>query len=265
MFSRVRLSPVNALYYVTSGAGDTMNFTETALQMLDDPVRFAWRYVRQEDREVAAFIAASFAFGNVKAMLSALEGVFALLAPSPHIRLQEGPISVPGEFRYRYVKPGDLETLLTGLSHILKCWGTLGALVQDAWDRAEGPPDYRRLRKVMKAVYRELSLPADHPLVADPGKNSALKRWCLFFRWMVRTEPPDLGLWTFIPPRALCIPLDIHIFRLSRRMGWTRRKTPDWKAVEEIMEHLRAMNPDDPVGPDFVWYREERRARLQAR
>lgn len=241
------------------------HFTVEDLQHLDDPVRFAWRYERPEDREVAAFIATSFAFGNVKAMLDALERVFHLLAPSPFLRLRQGTVRAPRTFRYRYVDARDLERLFAGLSGVLNHHGSLGALARRAWEGfSDHPPDHRRLREVMKVIYRELALPGDHPLVADPEKNSALKRWCLFFRWMVRSEPPDLGLWTFIPPRALCIPLDTHIFRLSRRMGWTRRKTPDWKTVEEIMEHLRALSPDDPVGQDFAWYQEERRGRFQA-
>jgi len=242
-----------------------MHLTETALRNLDDPVRFAWRYATPEDREVAAFLASSFAFGNVTAMLRALERLFAGLDPSPHRRLVENTAEVPEGFQYRYVRASDVHALFSGLSRVLAHHGSLGALVRKLWADTTGPEDCARLRRVMAGIYRALNLPDPHPLVAHPDRGSALKRWCLFFRWMVRQEPPDLGLWTFIPPSALCIPLDVHIFRLSRRMGWTRRATPDWKAVEEIMVHLRKRNPEDPVGQDFLWYREERLGRLQAR
>ena len=242
-----------------------MHFTETALRNLDDPVRFAWRYTAPQDREVAAFLASSFAFGNVPAMLRALERLFAGLSPSPHQRLLEGTAEVSGNFQYRYVRASDVRSLFAGLSRILQHHGSLGALVRTLWEETRGPADCTRLRRVMAGMYQALNLPDSHPLVAHPDRGSALKRWCLFFRWMVRQEPPDLGLWTFIPPSALCIPLDVHIFRMSRRMGWTRRANPDWKAVEEIMTHLRELDPEDPVGRDFIWYREERLGRLQAR
>ncbi len=242
-----------------------MRFTETTLRNLDDPVRFAWRYASAEDREVAAFVASSFAFGNVPAMLQALERLFKALSPSPYHRLLQGKPAIPPDFRYRYVRASDVRTLLAGISRILKRYGSLGALVRNLWMDTPGTPDCTRLRRVMAGMHRALDLPDPHPLVAHPGRGSALKRWCLFFRWMVRRDPPDLGLWSFIPPSALCIPLDVHIFRLSRRMGWTRRSTPDWKAVEEIMIHLRALNPEDPVGRDFIWYREERLGHLQTR
>jgi uncharacterized protein (TIGR02757 family) len=91
-------------------------------------------------------------------------------------------------------------------------------------------------------------------LLADPGRGGACKRWLLYLRWMVRAEPgdPDVGVWSkLVPARDLVIPLDTHIARVSRRLGFTSRKTPDWKMAEEITARLREIAPEDPVRYDF--------------
>lgn len=90
-------------------------------------------------------------------------------------------------------------------------------------------------------------------LLPDPGKGSACKRHNLFLRWMVRYgDGVDLGIWTALSPRDLVVPVDTHMARMGRRMGWTRRKTPDWKMAEEITAAFRAVCPDDPVKFDFA-------------
>lgn len=82
--------------------------------------------------------------------------------------------------------------------------------------------------------------------------HSACKRLTLFVRWMVRREPPDLGLWTHVPPSELRIPLDQHTFWIAEHLGLTGRRTPSWSAVEEVTASLRAVDAADPVRFDFV-------------
>ncbi len=235
------------------------------LDDLEDPLRFPWRYASPEDREVVALIAASFAFGNVRAMLHAIETVLDPLGPHPAWSLRAGKARIPPDFRYRYVRPSHVATLYRGLHAVLRKWERLGRLVRYLWTRTPPCPHPERLRRVMEGIYQALELPSGHPLLPDPSRRSALKRWCLLFRWMVRRDPPDLGIWTFIPPSALCIPLDVHIHRIALRRGWTRRTTRDWKTVLEVMTHLQRMNPEDPVFQDFAWYMEERRERFSKR
>lgn len=228
---------------------------------LDDPLRFPWRYSRPEDQEIVAFLASSFAFGNVQAMLGALETLFDYLPEHLADALRYGQIEVPRGFRYRYVREDHVQELFDGLTRVLRRWETFGNLVKYLWREAPPLEHPERLRWVMKGVWQTLA-PSSNPLLADPTRGSALKRWCLFFRWMVRPSPPDLGLWTFIPPCALCTPLDVHIYRLARRLGWTSRNTADWKTVLEVTKHLQRLFPNDPVGQDFSWYMEERRGRF---
>ncbi len=86
----------------------------------------------------------------------------------------------------------------------------------------------------------------------DPRKGSSCKRLNLFLRWMVRKDHIDFGLWKYLSPSELVIPVDVHIARISKRLGFTKRKVPDWKMAEEITKALRAFNSADPVRYDFA-------------
>ncbi len=74
----------------------------------------------------------------------------------------------------------------------------------------------------------------------------------MFLRWLVRTEWPDLGLWTHYPADQLIIPLDTHVARISRFIGLTDRATPDGKMAQEITAALRRLYPADPLRYDFA-------------
>ena len=76
----------------------------------------------------------------------------------------------------------------------------------------------------------------------------------MFLRWMVRKPPVDKGLWTFISPSELLIPLDVHVSNVSRKMGLLKRASNDFKAVLELTEKLREFDSKDPVKYDFAMF-----------
>jgi len=78
-----------------------------------------------------------------------------------------------------------------------------------------------------------------------------LKRWNLYFRWMVRKDEVDVGLWDFIDKKNLIIPLDTHLFKIGRCIGWTECKTPTFRAAKEITEALKKFSPEDPLKYDL--------------
>jgi uncharacterized protein (TIGR02757 family) len=90
-------------------------------------------------------------------------------------------------------------------------------------------------------------------LLPSPAAGSACKRSHLFLRWMIRSEGFDLGLWRggrFTPARLL-LPMDVHLHRISRRIGLTRRPTADLAASREATAWLRRISPADPVAYDW--------------
>jgi uncharacterized protein (TIGR02757 family) len=69
---------------------------------------------------------------------------------------------------------------------------------------------------------------------------------------MVRRTSPDLGLWTFVDPSKLVIPLDTHVHRITTFLGISKRKTADWKAARAITDRLAKFDSADPVRYDFA-------------
>jgi uncharacterized protein (TIGR02757 family) len=64
----------------------------------------------------------------------------------------------------------------------------------------------------------------------------------------------DFGIWNEIRPSQLMMPLDVHVERVSRKLGLLERKQRDWKAVEELTQNLRLFDPIDPVRYDFALF-----------
>lgn len=89
-------------------------------------------------------------------------------------------------------------------------------------------------------------------MIPDPHKGGAMKRMCMYLRWMVRKPPVDFGIWDFMPASELLIPLDVHVARVSREMGLLTRKQNDFKAVLELTENLKKFDPQDPSKYDFA-------------
>lgn len=89
-------------------------------------------------------------------------------------------------------------------------------------------------------------------MIPDPRKGGAMKRMCMYLRWMVRKPPVDFGIWNFMPAAELLIPLDVHVARVSREMGLLTRKQNDFKAVIELTENLKKFDPQDPSKYDFA-------------
>lgn len=224
-----------------------------------DPLRYAHRYTRREDREVAALLGALLAFGNVKAILAKLDAALVT-------RLDDAPGRVVREssrdeltrrfegWRHRTFSGGDVAALLFAAGSLMRRDGSLFASLDAAW-RAEG--ELRGALARWVDALRALAWPdgttrAAKHLLPDPRGPSASKRLLLLSRWIVRRESPDLGLCEAIPPAALVIPLDVHVHRIALNLGFTARPTPSWDTASEVTDALRPLDPDDPVRFDMA-------------
>lgn len=218
-----------------------------------DPVVFPMRYPELPDREVTALIAASFAFGKVTAILNALEQVLTPLGPSPATTLQkinEKQLKeLYPDFRYRFVNREGLVAFLSGIRKILLTSGNLAAHVKQNNPIETADSLFREL---LSGSGNEKALLASN-LLANPKRGGPAKRWMLFLRWMVRNKFPDFGIWNhLISPSRLIIPLDTHVLRISRYLGFTIRSSPSMKVALEITDALAQLSPDDPLRFDYV-------------
>lgn len=78
-----------------------------------------------------------------------------------------------------------------------------------------------------------------------------MKRWNLYLRWMVRKDRVDAGLWDFIDRKDLIIPLDTHLFKIGRCLGWTACSAQSYRGAQEITEALKIFSPEDPLKYDL--------------
>lgn len=222
-----------------------------------DPVSFVHAYESELDKELVGLIASSLAFGNVKAFRPKIEDALTRLGPSP-VRTAEDPARVRAVLRgwkHRVYRDGDLACLVVGARAVQRADGTLGAAFARFY-REQGEDLQlaasafaRAIRKAGK-LDRRTTRGATHILV-DPAGGSAAKRLMLYLRWMVRpADGVDLGLWD-LPASKLLIPVDVHIHRLAKNLGLTKRTTASWKAAREITSVLARFDPADPVKYDF--------------
>ena len=161
-------------------------------------------------------------------------------------------------WKHRVYRGDDLTRLLVGARIVQRASGSLGRRFANDLER-EG--DLRAaLTSFTRAIREAGGLGGDRRskrrgsahILADPSGQSGCKRLLLYLRWMVRpADGIDLGLWD-VPPSALLVPVDVHIHKLGRNLGFTRRKTTSWKTTEEITNALRQFDPADPVKYDFA-------------
>lgn len=218
---------------------------------------FPHRYPDPGDAEIAAFVAASFAFGGVLQIRRFLERLFGVLSPSPRAALVAPvPISrgtVAG-LSHRFISSEGVLRFLRVLRAACLAYGSLENLF--AAGRGGEPPDLRRDLGRFLTWFRERwgeGLPRQRDfLFPRPERGSACKRHNLFLRWMVReADGVDLGLWSAVSPMDLVVPLDTHIARMGDWLGFTARRTRDWRMAEEITAALREVCPEDPVKFDY--------------
>jgi len=77
----------------------------------------------------------------------------------------------------------------------------------------------------------------------------------MYLKWMVREDDGiDLGLWRAhkdLRPDQLLIPLDTHLFKISKKLGLTRKNTPNFKMAIEVTRGLKKTDALDPTRFDF--------------
>ncbi len=235
-----------------------------------DPVGFVHQFEMLEDRELVGLTASSLAFGNVTTIVAKLRELFAKIGPSPS-RAAEDPkalFAALSGWKHRVFIGEDVARLLLGARAIQQREGSLGAfftrLLAEADRQADGEQEAFReaLARFCDAIRESGGLPLPGVgekvlrrgpvnLLSNARAGSGAKRLLLFLRWMVRPEDGiDLGLWA-VSPRRLVMPVDVHIHKLSRNLGFTRRRDLSWKTAVEITRALARYDQDDPTRFDF--------------
>lgn len=229
----------------------------------EDPVGIVWNYESDLDREIVGLFASSLAYGRVDLLRPATIKAMASLGPSPSVFLLDASTQQLQElwpdFVYRMTKGDDLIDLARAIQETLRSEGSPGNLYQEIWEDTPGQGVTRHLvtastwvktlrsRRLRSSLHRGFRY-----LLPDPEDGSTCKRLHLYFRWMVRpADGIDLGLWPSPSPADLVIPLDTHMTRFCRYLGFLERKSTDLKAALEVTEKLKTFCEEDPLLYDF--------------
>jgi len=231
-----------------------------------DPVQFPHRYHEEKDIEIAAFISAMIAQGRRTAIIKNLTKLFDYIdscgGPHTYITTFEykrelKKLSFFSHFAYRNISFTDLCTFLFLFNLVLQKEKSLKELICR----------YSNSGSIIKAQigfmdeFYSIGLPDDLKItqsvkmvLTHPSRGSACKRLNMFFRWMVRNDDIDFGIFDSISKSDLIIPLDTHVANIARKLKLTTRKQNDLKTAIEITENLKKINGKDPVKYDFALF-----------
>ncbi len=216
-----------------------------------DPLEFLYDYDDPADREIVALVAASLAYGRVTQILVSVRRVLDRLGESPaRFVADTTPARMKARlagFKHRWTTGEDLAAMLAGARRTVRAHGSLGECLA-----GKIAPGDETITSALTGLVGELSAFAPgSKVLADPARGSACKRLHLMLRWLVRRDEVDPGGWDNIPPRLLVVPVDVHMHRIARTLGLTKRKAADGRTALEITRAFAAISPDDPARYDF--------------
>lgn len=224
---------------------------ETVDFIKDDPVQFVHRFSDKKDIEIAGFIASLLAYGSRQQFIKKLNLLFEIAQNEPLNFIQNFEPEIIGDFNYRFGKPNDFVEIFSILKELYNSSDGLEELF------AHGFKQDKMFETVVDYFYSRVGEGAKqgfYQMIPNPHKGGAMKRMCMFLRWMVRKSAVDVGIWKFMKPADLYIPLDVHVGRVSRQMGLLTRKANDFKSVIELTQNLKIICPEDPIKYDFAMF-----------
>lgn len=227
---------------------------ETKEFFYDDPVGIPNRFSDKKDKEIAGFIASLVAYGRREVFLKKLAILFEIAQNEPLNFILNFEPEILGDFNYRFGKPDDFAQIFNILRDLYEKEGGLEELFKYGYENQINDNMFIPVTDYFYSKARDNSAQGFRFMLPDARKGSAMKRMCMYLRWMVRKGPVDFGLWNFMPASDLYIPLDTHVARISREMGLLTRNANDFKSVVELTENLKKFDANDPAKYDFALF-----------
>lgn len=221
-----------------------------------DPIQIPHAFQKKEDIEIAGFLVAVIAWGNRKMIIKNGWQLMEYLDHSPYefvVNHQSSDLSKIESFVHRTFNGTDAITFIKALKHIYQCHGGLENVFANHQESTTLQPAISAFKKVFFEI-EHLKRAEKH--LSDPLQQSAAKRINMFLRWMVRKDNcgVDFGIWKSLQPSQLSCPLDVHSGNVARKLNLLTRKQNDAKALAELDEQLRLLDPIDPVKYDFALF-----------
>jgi uncharacterized protein (TIGR02757 family) len=227
---------------------EARNCSDELCEARPDPLMVA----RRSRNELHALTCALFAYGNVKAIVSFLSSLDQELIDADEANLRR---RLEGKY-YRFQSNEDIVQWFMTL-RALKAAGGAENVFMDGYKDGF----ISGLNTLITTLYdlNPYRSKGYEFLITKPidsiAKASAMKRWMMYLRWMVRNNELDMGLWGGVNTCDLIMPLDTHTFNVSRSLGLLKRTQCDLRSAIELTETLKTFDPHDPLKYDFALYR----------
>ena len=209
---------------------------------------------REHQDEYIALVCALFGYGRADSIIKFLYSLDLSLLESPELQIEK----TLSNHYYRFQNGRDVVEIFRTL-HRLRQEDTLENIFYAGYKDEQKIVSglnavIVRMQQVNPYESRGYNFLVGKPVAKSKG-NSAMKRWMMYLRWMVRKDHIDLGLWTKVDKKDLIVPLDTHTFNVSHKLGLLKRKNYDLEAALELTATLRGFDSEDPVKYDFALYR----------
>ncbi len=231
----------------------TEYYNQSRFFLKDDPITIPHLYSKKEDIEIIGFLIATIAWGKRQMIIKNGQKLVEIMGNQPHDFILNASDKDLKDlhFVHRTFNTTDLLYFIKSLNVIYRN----NESIEDLFEGEQG----NMAQRIFNFRTRFLSLPHEKRTekhLSNPLKNSSAKRLNMYLRWMVRNDNKkvDFGIWKSITPAELYCPLDVHTGNVSRKLGLIQRNSNDWKALEELMTHLRNFDPEDPVKYDFALF-----------
>ncbi len=218
----------------------------------EDPIFVPHQFSDPRDIEISGFFTALISWGKRSLIIRSASGLMDLMNWQPYRFLMESSfedLQILEKFYHRTFQPFDTVFLARQLKKLYASGSSLKQVFYEGFREDKIRGGIFSLRNALlegrEAIRTKKHLP-------NPYKGASAKRLNMFLRWMVRCDVVDFGIWQdIVSPSDLRVPLDVHVGRSARALGILKRKSDDWKAVEELTAILRSWNAEDPIIYDF--------------
>lgn len=222
-----------------------------------DPIQIPHQFSLLEDIEISGLLTSTIAWGQRNTIIKNAILLMKLMDNQPFefiTKHQNGDLRKLEGFIHRTFQADDLLFFIASLKEIYSKYVNLKSFFENKF--IETGAIYECLKEFRICFLSTPHLKRSEKHISSVADGSAAKRLNMFLRWMVRKDEKgvDFGLWQGIPASALLIPLDLHTGNVSRKLGLLTRNQNDWKAVEELTNVLKKLDPNDPIKYDFALF-----------
>lgn len=215
-----------------------------------DPCGLVYELMRHTDRqldiELGALFVAMITWGNRKAIRQAAHRMLC-----DEMKWHPADFILEQRYRnsYRDAKNGCVYRTLNREKFLLVCDNIHRVLAETHRDTKDLTLEFLFAGKSVEEIIAIICQWLAPAKLGTPGV-SACKRICMYLRWMIRRQEPDLGLWRQMDQRRLYAVMDVHVCQLTASI--LSRRQADWKACTELTGIFRGWSEDDPLKYDIA-------------